>query len=121
MFYETDVFLIQLWLATTISRKENVDYPLIALYAMYTKSSLQPEYTPCQILFTSDTAAEAVETSLTTTNRLPSLSQDHTNLDDHISQTSINTPRFKPFTLLINSMVIVVNLLVLVMVEVAVI
>ena len=28
-----------------------------------------------------------------------SLSQDYTNLDDHISQTSIGTPRFKPFTL----------------------
>lgn len=41
------------------------------------------------------TAAEAVETSVTTTN---SLSQTYTNLDDHISETSINTPRFKPFT-----------------------
>ena len=43
------------------------------------------------------TAAEAVETSVTTTN---SLSEDYTNIDDHISQTSIDTPRFKPFTLL---------------------
>ena len=42
------------------------------------------------------TAAEAVETLFTTTN---SLSQDYTNLDDHISQTSIDTPTFKPFTL----------------------
>ena len=44
------------------------------------------------------TAAEAVETSVTTTN---SLSQTYTNLVDHISETSINTPRFKPFTLVI--------------------
>ena len=43
-------------------------------------------------------AAEAVETSVTTTCN--SLSQDYTNLDDHISQTSTDTPRFKPFTLL---------------------
>ena len=35
----------------------------------------------------------AVETSVTTTN---SLSQVYTNLDGHISQTSIDTPRFKP-------------------------
>ena len=33
------------------------------------------------------TTVEAVETSVTTTN---SLSQDYTNLDDHISQTSID-------------------------------
>ena len=44
------------------------------------------------------TAAEAVETSVTSTN---SLSQDYTNLDDHFSQTTIDTPRFKPFTLII--------------------
>ena len=43
------------------------------------------------------TAAVAVETSVATTCN--SLSQDHTNLDDYISQTSIDTPRFKPFTL----------------------
>ena len=42
-------------------------------------------------------AAEAVETSVTTTN---SLSQDCTNLDDHNSQISIDTPRFKQLTLL---------------------
>ena len=42
------------------------------------------------------TAAEAVETSVITTN---SLSEDYTNLDDHISQTSIDTRRFKSFTL----------------------
>ena len=42
------------------------------------------------------TAAEAVETSVTTTN---SLSQDYANLDDHISQTSIDTSRFKLSTL----------------------
>ena len=41
------------------------------------------------------TAAEAVATSVNTTN---SLSQDYTSLDDHTSQTSIDTPRFKPFT-----------------------
>ena len=41
-------------------------------------------------------AAEAVETSVSTIN---SLSQDYTNLNDHISQTSIDTPRFKPFIL----------------------
>ena len=41
------------------------------------------------------TAAEAVETSVTITN---SLSEDYTNLDDHILQTTIDTPRFKPFT-----------------------
>ena len=45
------------------------------------------------------TAAEAVETSVTTTN---SLSQDFTNLDDidQPSQTLTDTPGFKPFTLL---------------------
>ena len=42
------------------------------------------------------TAAKAVETEVTNTN---SLSRDYTNLDDRISQTSIDTPRFKPFTL----------------------
>ena len=42
------------------------------------------------------TAAKAVETEVTSTN---SLSRDYTNLDDRISQTSIDTPRFKPFTL----------------------
>ena len=42
------------------------------------------------------TAIEAVEASVSATN---SLSQDYPNLDDHISQTSIDTPRFKPFTL----------------------
>ena len=46
------------------------------------------------------TTAEAVETSVTTTCN--SLSQDCTNLDDHISQTSIDTPRFKPFALIHN-------------------
>ena len=33
-------------------------------------------------------------------SRHNSLSQDYTNLGDHISQTSIDTPRFKQFTLL---------------------
>ena len=42
------------------------------------------------------TAAEAVETSVTTIN---SLSQDFTNLDDQPSQTLTDTPVFKPFTL----------------------
>ena len=42
------------------------------------------------------TAAEAVETSVTTTN---SLSQDFTNLDDQPSQTLKDTPGFIPFTL----------------------
>ena len=42
------------------------------------------------------TAAEAVETSVTTIN---SLSQDFTNLDDQPSQTLTDTPGFKPFTL----------------------
>ena len=43
------------------------------------------------------TAAEAVETSVTTIN---SISQDFTNLDDQPSQTLTDTPGFKPFTLL---------------------
>ena len=43
------------------------------------------------------TAAEAVETSVTTIN---SLSQDFTNLDDQPSQTLTDTPGFKPFTLM---------------------
>ena len=42
------------------------------------------------------TAAEAVETSVTTIN---SPSQDFTNLDDQPSQTLTDTPVFKPFTL----------------------
>ena len=46
------------------------------------------------------TTAEAAETSVTTTD-IKSLSQDYTNLDDHILQTCIDTPRFKPFTLII--------------------
>ena len=54
------------------------------------------------------TATEAVETSVTTTN---GLSQDYTNLDDHISQTSIDTPRFKPFTLITNVIVNIACLL----------
>ena len=43
------------------------------------------------------TAADAVETSVTTINSLP---QDFTNLDDQPSQTLTDTPGFKPFTLL---------------------
>ena len=50
----------------------------------------------CGVMTLKMTVAEAVETSVSITN---SLSQDHTNLDDHISQTSIDTPRFKPFIL----------------------
>ena len=42
------------------------------------------------------TAADAVETSVTTIN---SLSQDFTNLDDQPSRTLTDTPGFKPFTL----------------------
>ena len=42
------------------------------------------------------TAAEAIETSVTTIN---SLSQDFTNLDDQPSRTLTDTPWFKPFTL----------------------
>ena len=42
------------------------------------------------------TAAEAVETSVTTIN---SLSQDFTNLDDQPPQTLTDTPGFKAFTL----------------------
>ena len=43
--------------------------------------------------------AQPIETSVTATNSR--LSQDYTNLDDHISQTSIDTPiaTFKPLTL----------------------
>ena len=44
------------------------------------------------------TTAEAVETSVTTNN---SLSQAYTNLDDHISQTSIDIPRFTTIYLII--------------------
>ena len=43
------------------------------------------------------TAVEAVETWVAAICN--SLSQDYTNLDDHISPTSIDNPRFKPFTL----------------------
>ena len=43
------------------------------------------------------TAAETVETEVTNTNSRSWA--DYTNLDDRISQTSIDTPRFKPFTL----------------------
>ena len=45
------------------------------------------------------TAAEAIETSVTTIN---SLSQDFTNLDDQPSQTLTDTPGFKPFTLYVS-------------------
>ena len=43
------------------------------------------------------TAAETVETSVTTINILL---QDFTDLDDQPSQTLTDTPGFKPFTLL---------------------
>ena len=43
--------------------------------------------------------AKGVETSVTTTNTNSS-SQDYNNLDDQLLQTSNDTPRFKPFTLL---------------------
>ena len=46
------------------------------------------------------TAAEAIETSVTTINN--SLSQDFTNLDDQPSQTLTDTPGFKPFTLYVS-------------------
>ena len=36
-----------------------------------------------------------------------SLSQEYTNLDDHISQTSIDTPRFNPSTLLCSLLLII--------------
>ena len=42
------------------------------------------------------TAAQAVETSVTSTN---SLSQGYNNLDDQLPQTCHDSPRFKPFTL----------------------
>ena len=54
------------------------------------------------------TTAEAVEMWVTSTN-IDSLSQDYTNLDDHFSQTTIDTPRFKPFTLLLQSLVVFGN------------
>ena len=44
------------------------------------------------------TAAEAVETSVTSIN---SLSQDFTNLADEPSKTLTDTPGFKPITLVL--------------------
>ena len=44
------------------------------------------------------TAAKAVEMSVTSTN---SLSKDYINLDYQLPQTCHNSPRFKPFTLIV--------------------